>query len=330
MTDASARRGARHDVGQDAGSHLRFRDVDVFVREVGSGPPVLLINGLGAHTAMWKPLEETLDGFRLLQFDLPGAGQSGVPRSPMPIRDLATLAARVLDRFGVEQADVIGYSMGGIVSQQLAHDHPDRVRRAILVATTPGRGSYRGDPKAMLNIFTPARYLSPTLYAKTIGSMVGGRARHDAAWVAEQGLLRLKHAPTWRGYFGQLQSVFAWSAFSILPKVQHEVLVVAGDDDPLVPVVNAMILAHLLPNGRLLLVRSEGHLMMVDAHSRTHAAMREFICADDLTTTRVWDEAQPVDADELRIALAGAPSVALPWGRDARIRRKYLHGLGRA
>ena len=321
---AADRRTGRRRVDHAETGTIAFQGVDVFVRAVGSGPPVLLVNGLGAHTAMWDHLERTFAGFRLLQFDLPGAGQSGVPRWPVSIRDLATLATRVMDRFGVEQADVLGYSMGGIVSQQLAYDHPDRVRRVVLLATTPGRGAFSGDPKAMLNIISPVRYLSPALYAKTIGTLVGGRARHDAAWVAEQGLLRLKYAPTWRGYFNQLASMSRWSALAILPRIEHDVLVVAGDDDPLVPVVNAMLLTHLLPNARLLLARNEGHLMMMDADSRTHARMHEFLAADDLTATRVWDVAQPVGAGELRIALAGASALALPWGRDARMRRKHL------
>src|SRR4051794_26309886 len=94
----------------DVGEKVRFDEACVFVRELGEGPPLLLINGLGAHTAMWDTLERTLDGFRILEFDLPGAGRSDVPRRPVSVRRLASLAAAVMDRFGVERADVIGYS----------------------------------------------------------------------------------------------------------------------------------------------------------------------------------------------------------------------------
>jgi pimeloyl-ACP methyl ester carboxylesterase len=307
------------------GQTISFKGGAVFVREVGSGPPVLLINGLGAHSAMWHTLETTLEGHRLLQFDLPGAGRSAVPRTGLSIRDLALLATQVMDHFGVQTAPVIGYSMGGVVTQQLAHDHPDRVERAVLVATTPGRGGFRGDARAMVNIITPVRYMSPTLYANTIGTMVGGRARHDAAWVAEQGLLRLQQAPTWRGYLGQLQSLSRWSGFSILHDIPHPVLVLTGEDDPLVPVVNAMILTYLLPNGRMMVLRHEGHLMMMDASSRLHAAVSEFIRTADLDASPVWAAAEPVSLDELKIALAGAERLLeLPWGRDARIRHRYL------
>src|SRR5438105_15774061 len=92
----------------------------IHVREVGEGPPVLLINGVGASTAMWACLEEALAGFRVISFDAPGAGRSAAPLLPVSIPRVARLAALVLDATGVERADVIGYSMGGIVAQQLA------------------------------------------------------------------------------------------------------------------------------------------------------------------------------------------------------------------
>lgn len=307
------------------GATIHLEGVDVFVREVGTGPPVLLINGLGAHTAMWHQLEQTLGDHRLLQFDLPGAGQSGSPWWPLSVPALARVATGVLDHFGVDAAPVIGYSMGGMVAQQMAHDWPDRVQRLVLVATSPGRGSFFGDQLAMLNVFSPARYLSARLYAKTIGSMVGGRARHDAAWVADQGLLRLKHAPTWRGYLGQLQSLRTWSALPFLHEIPHEVLVLAGEDDPLVPVVNPMMLSHLLPNGRLVVLRHEGHLMAMDPDSRIHGLIPEFIGAEDLDALPSWQRAEDVSADELRIALAGAQRLlSVPWGRDTKTRRHHL------
>ena len=311
-------------VREGASDTIRFQDVDIFVRSVGSGTPVLLINGLGAHTAMWHAMEDTLEDFRLLQFDLPGAGESSVPRRPISIPDLALLAVRVLDHFGVDRAHVIGYSMGGMVSQQLAHDAPERIDRVVLLATGPGRGSYQGDLRATINMFTPARYLSPKIYALTIGSMVGGRARHDTEWVAEQGLLRLRQSPSWRGYIWQLLSVMKWSGLPILRDVKQRVLVFAGDDDPLIPVVNPMMLTHLLPNGRLHVMNDEGHLMAMNPDSGIHSLIRSFLGAAAPEATGAWRSASTVDADELELAMAGASILPMPMARDARARRRWL------
>lgn len=308
-----------------AGKLMRFPQGRVYVREVGEGPPLLLINGLGAHSGMWEPLERTLAGMRIIEFDLPGAGKSDVPWKPVSVTDLAQLSVAILDRFEIDRADVLGYSMGGIVAQQLAADAPERVRRLVLLATTPGLGQMQGDFRALFNIVTPLRYMSRHAYARTIGALVGGRARHDKAWVAEQGALRLQHAPSWRGYVGQMFSMAGWSGLPLLARIKHPVLVVTGDDDPLTPVVNGMMLTHLLPNGRLLVCRDEGHLIAMDEESVAHPVIREFLTAPRLDRAKGWGEARRVDAEELEIALFGAPFQLPPLSiLNARKRREWI------
>ena len=304
---------------------IRFPDAHVYVREVGEGPPLLLINGLGAHTAMWGPLERTLTGFRIVEFDLPGAGRSAVPWRPISVRRLARLAAAVMDRFDMAPGDVLGYSMGGIVAQQLAADHPGRVRRLVLAATTPGVGAVQGDLRALANIITPARYLSQRLYTHMIGSLVGGRARHGGAWVAEQAGMRFQHAPTWRGYLGQLHSMATWTGLPLLPRIHHPTLVVVGDDDPLAPVVNGMIITHLLPRGRLLVFPDEGHLLVLDADSDCQADIRDFLTAEPLERSDAWARAARVDGEQLRTALQRVGRQVPPWSvANALARRRWL------
>ncbi len=305
-------------------SSLRFPEARVHVRAFGEGPPLLLINGLGAHTAMWQPLEKVLTGFRTVEFDLPGAGRSDVPWRPVSIKRLASLTVSVMNQFEMEQPDVLGYSMGGIVAQQLAADAPTRVRRLVLAATTPGQGAMQGSVKAMLNIMTPLRYLSPAAYTKTIGSLVGGRARHDRTWIAEQTELRFAQAPPWRGYLGQLASMAAWSGLPLIPRIEATTLVLAGDDDPLTPVVNAMLITHLLKRGRLRVFPGEGHLMMMDERSTSHAAIRQFLTAESAQCSAAWERGSTVSADELEAALEQVGFQLPPWSLiNAAARRRY-------
>jgi len=298
---------------------LRLEGERIHVREVGEGPPVLLINGLGAHTAMWEALEGALDGFRVVSFDAPGTGRSSTPLVPMGVGRLARLAAQVLDHFEIERADVLGYSMGGIVTQQLCHDFPARVRRAVLVATSPGLGGVHGDALAMLNIATPARYLSPRLYMLTIGSLVGGKARTDREWIARHGAIRLRCRPSIRGYVNQLAGLTGWSGLPLLERIEHPVLVVTGDGDPLNPVANSLLIAHLLRDGRVLVVRDEGHLLLMDPEGDALPAIRDFLDAERL------DPAADVSADEVRRALGEARWQLQPWGLlSARLRRRWF------
>ena len=307
------------------GTLVDFPDATVFVREVGSGAPLLLINGLGAHTGMWRAFENAMPGTRLVEFDLPGAGQSPVPSKPVSIEKLARLATDVMDRYGLEQPDVLGYSMGGMVAQQLAATYPDRVRRLVLAATTPGVGSVQIQLRALVNIVTPLRYVSPRVYARTIGSLVGGRARSDAEWVKAQSDLRLEHRPSWRGYMSQMRSMGGWSSLPLLRDISAATLVLAGSDDPLAPATNAKIISHLVPSSRLVVLEGEGHLLMVDERSAAHAAVREFLTSADLESASVWRDGRDVDAREVRAALDAEPRQLPPLSLlDARARRRWL------
>lgn len=309
------------------GEKVSFPDGVVFVRETGErgGKPLLLINGLGAHTAMWAPLEQALAGYRIIEFDLPGAGQSDIPAKPTSIKGLAQLALTVMDRFGLAQADVLGYSMGGMVAQQLAADAPDRIRRLVLVATTPGVGSVHPSLLPMLNIVTPVRYSSRQLWSTTIGSLVGGRARYDKEWLKQQAALRFEHRPTWRGYLGQMRSMSGWSSLPVLSRITCPTLVVTGDDDPLTPLANSAMMTHGLPNARLVVLAGEGHLVVMDPESRGHEAIRDFLDAETASDSLVWKAGTIVDAEQVRSELAAAGRQLPPLSyANERARRRWL------
>jgi pimeloyl-ACP methyl ester carboxylesterase len=292
---------------------VKLGGTSVLVRELGAGPPILLINGIGGHTGTWGVLEQTLAGFRVLSFDAPGTGQSPDRCGITSVGELARLAVAVLDHFRVGQADVLGYSMGGIVLQQLCADFPGRVRRAAVVASTPGVGAVYGSPLAMLNVSTPLRYLTDDLYRRTIGALAGGRARTDRTWVAEHSAVRLRYRPSMRGYGKQAVALATWSGLPLLPHIHHPVLVVTGDDDPLTPVANSMMIAHLVPDARLLVIPDEGHLMLLDDRSTAHAPIRQFFEAETLAEAPVWQRARRVNEDDVRSALAGKGLQIQPW-----------------
>jgi poly(3-hydroxyoctanoate) depolymerase len=293
---------------------VRIGGLRLHVRDVGDGPPVLLINGLGTHTAMWEPLERALGDFRILAFDAPGTGRSSTPPYPVTIPALAWLARSVLDRVGVERADVLGYSMGGLITQQLAVAAPERVRRLVFVGTSCGWGGVPGGLGPMLNIATPLRYWSPAFYRRTIGGMVGGRARHDREWVEQHGAMRLRHPPTASGYFGQVLSISGWSGLPLLHRIRQPALVVSGDDDPLVPAANAALLANRLGDARMLVAPGEGHLLLMDPQSAVLEPIRDFLAAGSLAEAPVWREAQVVSDEDARAAIAAARRQAQPWG----------------
>lgn len=265
--------------------HVRYPRIcglRIHVREVrgGAATPLLLINGIGTHTGMWHVLEQRLDEFHLIQFDAPGTGQSSTSPVPVPIAVLARMAAGVLDDAGVQQADVLGYSMGGLVAQQLAISMPERVRRLVLAATTVGLGGVNGAWGPLLNIYSPLRFTSRHFYNATIGSVAGGRARWDGEWIARHGEIRQQAPPSMLGYAGQLVGGL-WSTLPGLPGIGHPTLAVHGDDDPLVPPANMHLLTNRIPNARGQLLEGEGHLILMDEHSHVFGKIADFLSAPD-------------------------------------------------
>jgi pimeloyl-ACP methyl ester carboxylesterase len=162
MTQGSRRPSA------EPGRTVSVRGLEIFVRERGRGFPLLIINGIGANVDMLVATETALAReSRTIVFDAPGTGRSSTPILPLPIVSVAHVASELLDELGHPQADVLGFSHGGLVAQELARISPERVRRLALVSTACGWGSHFGDPAVLLTLATPLRYYSRSFSAST-------------------------------------------------------------------------------------------------------------------------------------------------------------------
>lgn len=257
--------------------YLSWRHLRVHVQERGEGEPLLLINGLGANTDMWSPFAAQFPDRRIILFDAPGTGLSSTPAKPMRISSLANLAATVLTHFGIERCDVLGYSYGGAVAQQLAYQHASRVARLVLAATTCGVGAVLGSIPALTVLGTPFRYYSPTYFLRTAAAVYGGRTGRNHEVRHRMMSSRSQHPPSSLGYALQIMGGVTWSSLWFLESILHETLVISGDDDPLIPVVNAEFLAGRIPNARLEIVENAGHLFLCDDARHTAVRIRRFL-----------------------------------------------------
>jgi pimeloyl-ACP methyl ester carboxylesterase len=284
------------------------------VRETGDGLPLLLINGIGAHVAMWRPLEDALPGVRRISFDAPGTGRSPAARLPRTIGRLADLVTALLDALGLDRVDVLGYSFGGAVAQQLAAEAPDRVRRLVLAATFPGWGGVPGNFSAMIVLGSPLRYHSRQIFMRTAGLVGGGRARTDAAYVRDRWEERSERPPSFTGYTHQLWAMTGWSGLTRLDRITAPTLIVLGDDDPVIPVGNAFLMASRMPDARVLIAPGEGHFLLMDTESAALPAIGAFLTAPALADAPVWRDARRPTAAEAADQLRADGMGAQPWG----------------
>jgi poly(3-hydroxyoctanoate) depolymerase len=171
---------------------------------------------------------------------------------------------------------------------------------------------------------TPLRYYWRPYYERVIGDLMGGRARHDPAFVRGHGNQRQRHPPTALGYLWQLLALTANPGnIAWLRELDHDTLVVTGDDDPVMPIANALLLARYIPRARLVVAGGEGHLLLMDGSSQALPAIHSFLEADAVEQSEAWQQAQVVDNEMLDRELRAHPTslvnpIALvsAWVRD--------------
>jgi len=239
-------------------------------------PPLLLCNGIGAALEVLQPFVDALDPRReVIRFDLPGIGGSPEPLVPYHFATLPSLLGGLLDRLGHARADVLGISWGGGLAQQFALSRPGRVRRLVLVATGTGSVMVPGRPRVLRHMLTPRRYRDPGYAVFIAVELYGGSRLAVPARAAE--LLRAAGRPRHgRGYYYQLLAALGWTSLPLLPLLRHPTLLMTGDDDPLIPLVNGRIMHRLIP-GSELHVYHGGHLDLIAEPHRLAPVIERFL-----------------------------------------------------
>ena len=217
--------------------------------------PVLFFNGIGANIEAVAPLAEALDDRGFIMFDMPGVGESPEPLVPYNAFTMAWTTMLLLDRFGIDQVDVMGVSWGGAMAQHFALQHPARTRRLILVATSAGMIMVPGNPKALSKMANPRRYVDAAFMEKHFQTLYGGAL--GAASGKAGHIARLK-PPTRRGYLYQLLAMIGWTSAPALP-----------------------FLKALIPGSELEVMEGGGHLFLLSHRDQSVSAIRRFLDRPD-------------------------------------------------
>lgn len=240
----------------------------------GCGVPLVLCNGIGASMEVLDPLVEQLNT-TVVRFDVPGTGGSPTSIAPYGFPYLAWVLGRLLYKLGTDVVDVLGLSWGGALAQQFAFQNPRRCRRLVLVATGTGVLMVPANPRVLAKMLTPRRFSDPDYAASIAGELYGGAVRTHGDEVARL-FVRQLHAGSKIGYLHQLLAGSVWTSLFALPAVRQEALIVAGTDDPIIPVINAHIMNALLPHSRLHL-HDGGHIDLVQNATELAPVIEKFL-----------------------------------------------------
>lgn len=242
-------------------------------------PPILFFNGIGANIEAVAPLADAFEDRGFIMFDMPGIGGSPDPVVPYNTVTMAWTATQVLDRFGLDVVDVMGISWGGGMAQHFALQHPGRTRRLVLIATSAGMLMMPGSPKALTKMANPRRYIDPDFMLKNFETLYGEGLGKGPG---KQGHMSRLTPPSPRGYFYQLLAMLGWTSAPALPFLRKPTLILMGDDDRIVPLINGKFLASLIPGSRLAVMEGGGHLFLLSHKDQSIAEIRAHLDPPDM------------------------------------------------
>jgi 3-oxoadipate enol-lactonase len=234
---------------------------------VGSGPAVLLVPGYGmTRQGWWRTVPVLAKRFRVLTFDGRGIGDSDPAALPYGIAELANDAVAILDDAEEDRAHVYGLSLGGMVAQEIALRHPDRVRALVLGATTPGGAHHvSGDPVA-LSLFarSAAMPAEEAAWAAVAHLYSEPTRRRRGDLIAEDVTARLDHGMGSYTRAQQLLAAVGHNAHDRLGDIEAPTFVVHGEQDTIVPVANGRLLHAGIRGSRLRTWPRAGHAYVTE------------------------------------------------------------------
>lgn len=273
--------------------HQRWVEVDgqpVNTIQLGEGPPIVFVHGLSGSWPNWlEQLTVLARSHRVVAMDLPGFGHSPMPSETITISGYARLLDGLLGVLGVDAAAVVGNSMGGFVSAELAIAYPQRVEQLVLVSAS-GISSYQ-DPRGLRAAHTITRLerivaaytawvasKSETVARRrglrnaTLGLVVRHPGRLPAALAAEQ--IRGAGKP---GFLQGLRANIDYPIRERLPEIACPTLIVWGDEDRVISVRDADVFEELIPDSRKVVFEKTGHMAMLERPAAFNELLERFL-----------------------------------------------------
>ena len=245
-------------------------------REAGDGPPVIFLHGLGGTRSAWGPqLRGLAHRFRCLAWDMPGYGDAA-PLDPLTYEGIADRLVLFLDELGVEQADLVGLSFGGMQAIHTALRHPQRVGKMVLADTSPAFG---------MDGTQPDDWRSDRLAPIDRGETLADTADQVIDAITARPLTEEIRAEI-AGSFGEIPVEGFRAAVECLPtndvrerlqEIDSEVLVIVGELDVETPVAYARALAQGLPHSELHVLDGVGHLAPSEDPERFNQLVAAFL-----------------------------------------------------
>jgi 3-oxoadipate enol-lactonase len=259
---------------------VRVNDIEMNYELHGEGEPLVLIMGFTGSLEGWRPLVPAFAReYRVLIFDNRGTGLTDKPAGPYSMPMMADDTAGLMDALGIESADVYGMSMGGMIAQELALRHPQKVRALVLGCTTPGRPNSRPKPQKIVEELASIAKVSVEERLEIVLRWLFTEEfiAANPQQVREITLNAFDLRTPRHAVLGQLGAIAAHDTYDRLPQIGAPTLVIAGGDDEFVPSANSPILAERIPGAELVMYPKARHGYLYENAAEATAAVLDFL-----------------------------------------------------
>ena len=265
----------------------KIRDIQMYYevhgpscRPAEEANPLLLIMGLGANATSWElQVPDLSRDHRVVAFDNRGAGRTDKPLGQYTMAQMADDAAALLDHLEISSAHVFGMSMGGMIAQELALRHPERVDSLVLGGTMAG-----GPNAIMAGPELIQQWISTSLLPLEQAIENGLRFLYTDEFIAANKERLVKRAmnmahlqPPPYALHRQVMAVIGFNTFERLASIEKPTLVISGTGDKVVPPENSRILAECIPGAELFELEGAGHGFLAERAAETNAAVLGFL-----------------------------------------------------
>lgn len=257
-------------------SNVTDTPVPIAWEETGAGPPILLVMGLGYGRWGWEPLVPHLaDDFRVITFDNRGIGESGHPEGPYTVSEMAEDCLSVLDAAGLSRAHVVGSSLGGMIAQELAVDHSDRVDRLILLSTTPGGPDSYPMPETTVRLLGEVDEFEPAVALRRLveNALSEGAPKQVVERILHHRTTSPQDPAAWRA---QAAAGLGYDGDGRATEITAASLIMHGRRDNVVDHRNSDLLARMIPESRVEKVAG-GHLFFWETPGPSAEIIRSFL-----------------------------------------------------
>lgn len=264
--------------------YVDINGVKIYYEVLGQGDPLVMIQGYGHHSLQWGglPNEFTKLQYQVILMDNRGVGRSDKPDAPLTVPQMADDVCKVLDTLSIRRASVFGVSMGGMIAQEFALNHPDRLINLILGCTTPGGpNSVKPTPEGakILSDFDYVKNMTPEQRTREIFKFFCTEdfieANPDALkWYHEA---TMAYPTPTRVFVQQAEAVSKFDSWDRLPDIKAPTMIITGTADHIIPFKNSELLEERIPGAELTLLQDKRHGFFIEAMDSTRIFINGFM-----------------------------------------------------